>query len=101
MEYIIGQINKGVSTRTPVSNYCIHMDFVSHIEPKFVCEPLKDESWIAVMQEELNQFTINELWTLIPQSNSMNVIGTKWVFRDKLDEAGVITRNKARLIAKD
>ena len=30
----------------------------------------------------------------------MNIIGSKWVFRNKLDEAGVITRNKARLVAK-
>ena len=42
----------------------------------------------------------NYVWTLVSQSDSMNVIGTKWVFKNKLDEAGVITRNKARLVAK-
>jgi len=52
------------------------------------------------MQEELNQFTRNEIWTLVSQSDSMNVIGTKWIFRNKLDEVGVITRNKARLVVK-
>jgi len=31
----------------------------------------------------------------------MNIIGTKWVFKNKLDESGVITRNKARLVAKE
>jgi hypothetical protein len=30
-----------------------------------------------------------------------NVVGTKWVFRNKQDEHGVITRNNARLVAKD
>ena len=30
----------------------------------------------------------------------MKIIGLKWVFRNKLDEDGVITRNKARLVAK-
>jgi len=100
VENIIGQINKGFSTRTFVSNYCKHMTFMSHIGPKFVGEALKDKSWIAVMQEELNQFTRNEVWTLVPQSDKMNVIGTKWVFRNKLDEVGVITRNKARVVAK-
>ncbi|GJT84748.1 retrovirus-related pol polyprotein from transposon TNT 1-94 [Tanacetum coccineum] len=28
------------------------------------------------------------------------VIGTKWVYRNKLDENGVVTRNKARLVAQ-
>jgi len=65
VENIIGQINKGVSTRTYVSNYYKHMAFVSHIEPKSVGEALKDGSWIGVMQEELNQFTRNEVWTLL------------------------------------
>jgi len=54
VENIIGQINKGVSTRIFVSNYCKHMAFVCHIEPKFVGEALKDERWITAMQEEVN-----------------------------------------------
>jgi hypothetical protein len=51
------------------------------------------------MQEELNNFTRNEVWHLVPRSNQ-NVVGTKWVFRNKQDEHGVVTRNKARLMAK-
>jgi hypothetical protein len=51
------------------------------------------------MQEELNNFTRNEVWHLVPRPNQ-NVVGTKWVFRNKQDEHGVVTRNKARLIAK-
>jgi hypothetical protein len=52
-----------------------------------------------VMQEELNNFTRNEVWHLVPHPNQ-NVVGTKWVFRNKQDEHGVVTRNKARLVAK-
>jgi len=52
------------------------------------------------MQEELNQFVRNEVWTLVPKTNQMNVIGTKWVFRNKSNESSIITRNKVRLIAK-
>jgi len=76
------------------------MAFLSQIEPKSVGETLNYESWIAAMLDELNQFTRNEVWTLVPQSNNMNVVGTKWIYRNKLDETGVITRNKARLVAK-
>ncbi|WVZ83667.1 hypothetical protein U9M48_030793 [Paspalum notatum var. saurae] len=51
------------------------------------------------MQEELNNFTRNEVWSLVERPNQ-NVIGTKWVFRNKQDEHGVVTRNKARLVAQ-
>jgi hypothetical protein len=50
------------------------------------------------MQEELNSFTTNEVWHLVPHLNQ-NVLGTKWVFCNKQDEQGVVTRNKARLVA--
>ena len=52
------------------------------------------------MQEELNQFTRNEVWDLVPRTNDQRVIGAKWVFRNKIDEAGFITKNKAHLVAK-
>ena len=40
------------------------------------------------------------MWSLVPKRDAMNVIGTKWVFRNKMDENGNIVRNKARLFAK-
>ena len=52
------------------------------------------------MHEELNQFARNDVLFLVPKTNEMNIIGSKWVFRNKLDEAGVTTRTKARLVAK-
>uniref|UniRef100_A0A151UEW1 Reverse transcriptase Ty1/copia-type domain-containing protein n=1 Tax=Cajanus cajan TaxID=3821 RepID=A0A151UEW1_CAJCA len=52
------------------------------------------------MQEELNQFERNEVWDLVPLPKDYPIIGTKWVFRNKLDESGIIIRNKARLVAK-
>ena len=52
------------------------------------------------MHEELNEFTRNDVWFLVPKSDEMNIIGSKWVFRNKLDEASVIIRNKARLVSK-
>jgi hypothetical protein len=60
---------------------------------------LRDLDWVVAMQEELNNFTRNEVWHLVPRPNQ-NVVGTKWVFRNKQDEHGVVTRNKARLVAK-
>nr|GEU59733.1 transposase, Ptta/En/Spm, transposase, Tnp1/En/Spm-like protein [Tanacetum cinerariifolium] len=55
-----------------------------------------DESWIITMQEKLNQFIANDVWELVPQPRNMTIIGTKWVFRNKLDENGIVSQNKAR-----
>jgi len=53
------------------------MTFVSQIEPKTIHEALSDNYWINTMQEELNQFTRNDVWSLVPRTSKMNVIGTK------------------------
>ncbi|GKB30070.1 retrovirus-related pol polyprotein from transposon TNT 1-94 [Tanacetum coccineum] len=65
-----------------------------------VNEALGDETWIVAMQEELNQFIANDVWELVPQPKNMIIIGTKWVFRNKLDENNIVSRNKARLVAQ-
>ncbi|GJV71316.1 retrovirus-related pol polyprotein from transposon TNT 1-94 [Tanacetum coccineum] len=64
---------------------------------KNVNEALKDKSWVLAMQEELNQFILNDVWEIVPNPMDMTIIGTKWVYRNKLDENDVVTRNKARL----
>nr|GEW10628.1 putative reverse transcriptase domain-containing protein [Tanacetum cinerariifolium] len=51
------------------------------------------------MEEELNQFITNDVWELVPQPKNMTIIETKWVYRNKLDENSVVSRNKARLVA--
>jgi len=76
------------------------MAFVSQVEPKTVADALEHNNWINEMHEKLNQFAINEVWTLVARTKQMNVIGTKWVFKNKLDEQGIIVRNEARLVAK-
>jgi hypothetical protein len=96
---ILGDIHKGVTTRSRVAHFCQHYSFVSFIEPYRVEDALRDSDWVLAMQEELNNFTRNEVWHLVPRPNQ-NVVETKWVFRNKQDEHGVVTRNKARLVAK-
>ena len=54
-----------------------------------------------VMLEELNQFERNKVWELVPKPKHQPIIGTKWVFRNKIDEFSVVVRNKARLVAQD
>jgi hypothetical protein len=72
---------------------------VSFIEPYRIDDALRDPDWVLAMQEELNNFTRNEVWHLVLRPNQ-NVVGTKWVFCNKQDEHSVVTRNKAQLVAK-
>ena len=52
------------------------------------------------MQEELGQFERNKVCTLVPRPTNYLIIGTKWVFCNKMDELGNVVRNKARLVAQ-
>jgi hypothetical protein len=91
---ILGDIHKGVTTRSWVAHFCEHYSFVSSIKPYRVEDALRDLDWVLAMQEALNNFTRNEVWHLVPRPNQ-NVVGTIWVFHKKQDEHGVVTRNKA------
>ncbi|GJY48763.1 putative ribonuclease H-like domain-containing protein [Tanacetum coccineum] len=50
------------------------------------------------MQEELLQFKLQKVWTLVNLPNGKRAIRTKWVFRNKKDEIGIVIRNKAKLM---
>ncbi|GKF73201.1 putative ribonuclease H-like domain-containing protein, partial [Tanacetum coccineum] len=52
------------------------------------------------MQEELLQFKLQKVWTLVDLPKVKRAIGTKWVWRNKKDERGIVIRNKARLVAQ-
>jgi len=99
VDNILGSIRRGVTTRSRLASFCEHYSFVSSLEPLKVDDALGDPDWVMAMQEELNNFTRNEVWELVPRPKQ-NVIGTKWVFRNKQDEHGIVTRNNARLVAQ-
>ncbi|GJY22095.1 retrovirus-related pol polyprotein from transposon TNT 1-94, partial [Tanacetum coccineum] len=77
-----------------------NLDTTIQEEPKKVIHALKDPSWTEAMQEDLLQFKLQEVWTLVDLPNGKRAIGTKWVFRNKNDERGIVIRNKARLVAQ-
>jgi len=94
---ILGNISDNVRTRSQLDLFsCIA--FTSIVEPKNIDEAIIDEFWLLAMQEELNQFTRNKVWDLVPRSKNISTIGTKWIFRNKLDEHENVVRNKARLV---
>jgi hypothetical protein len=95
----LGDIEKGVTTRSRVANFCEHYLFISSFEPFKVEDALHDPVWVVAMQEELNNFKQNKVWSLVERPKQ-NVVGTKWLFCNKQDEHGVVTRKKTRLVVK-
>nr|GEV67722.1 hypothetical protein [Tanacetum cinerariifolium] len=69
-------------------------------EPKRVHQALKDPSWIEAMQEELLQFKMQNVWILVDLPHEKRAIGTKWVYKNKRDDRGIVVRNKARLVTQ-
>ncbi|GJX61050.1 ribonuclease H-like domain-containing protein [Tanacetum coccineum] len=79
---------------------CLFACFLSQEEPKRVSKALSDPAWVEAMQEELLQFKLQNVWVLVDLPKGHRAIGTKWVYRNKKDERGIVVRNKARLVAQ-
>ncbi|GJX14183.1 putative ribonuclease H-like domain-containing protein [Tanacetum coccineum] len=96
-DHIVEQINRNLNsapqTRRMTKNLKEH-------EPNKVIQALKDLSWIKAMQDELLQFKLQKVWTLVDLPNGKRAIGTKWVYRNKKDKRGIMIKNKARLVAQ-
>lgn len=65
---------------------------------KNISEAFKDSSWKEAMQEEVLQFQIKSVWTLVDLPEGQYAISTHWLYRLKSDEHGIVIKNKVRLI---
>nr|GEU94699.1 retrovirus-related Pol polyprotein from transposon TNT 1-94 [Tanacetum cinerariifolium] len=104
---IIGEPLAGITTGSRVrdskaasAHECLYVNFLFEMEPKKLIEALKEEGWIIAVQEELNQFERNKVWILVPKPHGKTIIGTKRIWKNKMDENGVVIKNKARLVAQ-
>ena len=96
-EQIIGDKDARPMTRNRLRNEsCLLRKF----KPKTIFDALQDDDQHKDMEEEIDQIKKNNTWSFVPRLVDKNVISTNWVFRNKLDENGEITRNKARLVCK-
>ncbi|GJS06640.1 putative ribonuclease H-like domain-containing protein [Tanacetum coccineum] len=77
-----------------------NLETTMNVKPKKVTQDLIDPSWIEAMQDELLQFRLQKVWRLVDLPKGKHAIGTKWVYRNKKDERGIVVRNKARLVAQ-
>ncbi|GJX25183.1 retrovirus-related pol polyprotein from transposon TNT 1-94 [Tanacetum coccineum] len=94
----LGAIYKGKTHQD--LHTCLFACFLSQEEPKRVSKALSDPAWVEAMQEELLQFKLQNVWVLVDLPKGHRAIGSKWVYRNKKDERGIVVRNKARLVAQ-
>jgi hypothetical protein len=78
----------------------LHLAFVATFEPRDIGHALSDPNRVNAMDEELKFFERNKVWVLLPPPSNYHPIGTKWVFKNKEGEDGLVVRNKARLVAQ-
>ena len=102
-EQIIGNRDEGVQTRRRISIKPKRkvIALLSMIEPETFAEASKDPHWVKAMEEEMSQIEKNKTWELVPRPRDKNIIGTKWVFKNKMNEEGQVIRSKAGLVYKD
>ncbi|KAJ9546608.1 hypothetical protein OSB04_019151 [Centaurea solstitialis] len=100
IDQVLGNPFSGIKTRRQSGNVCLYVNFISENEPKEIDDALRDPAWVSAMQKELAEFIRNNVWLLVPRPRKRTIIGSKWIFRNKLDEIGTIIRNKARLVAQ-
>ncbi|GJT87441.1 putative ribonuclease H-like domain-containing protein [Tanacetum coccineum] len=96
IDHVIGNVQSSVQTRRMTTSY----SELGFLEPKRVSKALSDHVWVEAMQEELLQFKLQKVWVLVDLPKGHRAIGTKWVYRNKNDERGIVIRNKARLVAQ-
>jgi hypothetical protein len=101
-QQIIGNLNESVthSFRSAHLSCFSNTLFFALFEPRDVGHTLSDSSWVDAMHEELENFERNQVWTLVDSPRDVNIIGTKWVFKNKQGYDGEVVRNKAHLIAQ-
>ncbi|GJU57318.1 putative ribonuclease H-like domain-containing protein [Tanacetum coccineum] len=97
---LISSVHKLRRTNHKDFQNCLFACFLSQMEPKKPVQALKDPSWVEAMQDELLQFKLLNVWTLVDLPRDKWTIGTKWVLRNKKDKRGIVVKNKARLVAQ-
>ncbi|GJT88948.1 hypothetical protein Tco_1070665 [Tanacetum coccineum] len=94
---MISYIQKQRRTNHKDFQNCLFACFLSQHEPTKISQALDDESWVEAMQDELLQFKIQKVWTLVDLPYGKKAIGTKWVYRNKKDERGIMDVKSAFL----
>lgn len=69
-------------------------------EPTTVTQALKDKIWRGSMSTEMDAFACNGTFTLVPRNPNTNVVGCRWLYKNKFHPNGTRRCAKSRLVAK-
>ncbi|GJS72068.1 retrovirus-related pol polyprotein from transposon TNT 1-94 [Tanacetum coccineum] len=109
------EFNAGTSTqKEEISQDCIVMPIwkdasyfdlpskdVGNDEPKSATDDQNPEVNTGRFKLNIVDPSVNTaIWKPVDLPNGKRAIGTKWVFRNKKDERGIVIRNKARLVTQ-
>jgi len=104
---LLGNLNEGrrlrsriINPSNEVANQLTYNCYLAEFEPKKVEDALQDGNWVTVMLDEFHQFTHNDVWNLVSKPSNQNIIGTKWIFKNKSNKHDTVIRNTARLVAQ-
>ncbi|GKD46981.1 retrovirus-related pol polyprotein from transposon TNT 1-94 [Tanacetum coccineum] len=103
LDNIIGNPSRLVSTKKQLATdalWCLYNSVLSKVEPKNVKTAMDEACWFEAMQEEIHEFDRLQVWELVPKPDCVMIIALKWIYKVKLDEYGVVLKNKERLVAK-
>ncbi|GKB09812.1 retrovirus-related pol polyprotein from transposon TNT 1-94 [Tanacetum coccineum] len=103
LEHILKDPSKLVMTRSKLATdvkMCAFELTVSLVEPSKIKEAMENPSWIEAMHDELHQFQRLHVWELVERPVGRNIIGVKWIWKNKTDAKNIVIYNKARVIAK-
>ena len=56
--------------------------------------------WEEAMRAEMESLHSNEVWDLVMPPPNRKIVGSKWIFKRKVDADGIMEHYKARLVAQ-
>ncbi|GJW85429.1 putative ribonuclease H-like domain-containing protein [Tanacetum coccineum] len=89
-------LNTRIHKDHPIKN--VIGDVKSYVQTRRMTKPTSKQGFLS--DKELLQFKLQQVWKLVDFPHGKRAIGTKWVFKNKKDERGIVIRNKASLVAQ-
>ena len=83
--------------------HSVSIAFTEHSDPSSVSEAKSAPDrleWEDAMETEMRSLLSNKVWELVEPPPNWKIVGSKWVFKRKIDANGIVEHYKARLVAQ-